>query len=123
MESSTPGIDRARTQTGALLRRINAARAELATERFTYTSPDGLVRATVDGNGALMGITLADGALRTAGLGSQLVTAVNTARRAATLDSRDRLASVIGGKRADALIGSSEYDSGLDGVSSEGSDD
>ncbi|MBK1784496.1 YbaB/EbfC family nucleoid-associated protein [Prauserella cavernicola] len=125
MERSTSGVERARTQLGALVRRTGDARDELAAERFSYTSPDRLVTATVDGTGALVGLTIAEGTLHmgesvTDDLGSLLVTAVNTARRGATLDSRDRLASVIGGKRADALVGASEYDALLGDVEQHG---
>ncbi len=81
--------------------KLNQARkltAELAGHRYEAWSPRQAARATVDGNGQLLGLQIADGALRgphPAGVGPEIVAAVAAARALAGGEQIRRLRAVF----------------------------
>jgi YbaB/EbfC DNA-binding family len=84
-----------------LAEKLNQAReltAELAEHRFEEWSPRQAARATVDGNGQLLSLHIADGALggpRAAGVGPEIVAAVAAARALAGGEQIRRLRAVF----------------------------
>jgi hypothetical protein len=80
---------------------LNQAReltAELAEHRFEGRSPRQAARATVDGNGQLLGLRIADGAFRgphPADVGPEIVAAVAAARAQAGGEQIRRLRAVF----------------------------
>ncbi|GAA4529386.1 YbaB/EbfC family nucleoid-associated protein [Amycolatopsis samaneae] len=72
--------------------------AELARSRFSGRSADGVATAMVTGQGRLVGLTIADHALRGAhpqAVGPAVVEAVNAARRAAAAVGGPKLSAVL----------------------------
>jgi DNA-binding protein YbaB len=87
-------MDHTRMRPRADAREVFAAiREHLGDRRFTGRSSDATVSATVDGSGALRGLSIADVVFRGAfpeRAGPEIVAAVRAARRAAE-ETRDRL--------------------------------
>jgi DNA-binding protein YbaB len=80
------------------LNQANELTAELAGHRFEGWSPRQAARATVDGNGQLLGLHIADGALRgphPASVGPEIVAAVAAARTQAGGEQIRRLRAVF----------------------------
>lgn len=112
-------LHKAQSDVQELSNRLNAAKTELAKRQASYENADRSVQAVVRGDGSVIRLRIAPGTLRkgaavTSRLGAELVTAINCARRKATLESKDLLISAVGDEpTVDNLIGSSSYDAAL----------
>jgi hypothetical protein len=78
-------MDRLEAAVAARLDRLRALSADMAAIRERHSSPDGLITVAVDGNGALLELTLAPGiaALTPSGFERAVVDTAMSAARAA----------------------------------------
>jgi DNA-binding protein YbaB len=87
-----------RRRSSLITERLRELDRELAQRRLRASSNDQRITVTVDGNGTLVGIDIADSAVRRSHphlIGPAVVTTVAAARAAASRDSESRTRDII----------------------------
>ncbi|WP_424188612.1 YbaB/EbfC family nucleoid-associated protein [Actinokineospora sp. G85] len=100
LSSEIVELERLKAEIDARLDQVRTATNDLAQQSFPARSDRGNVRAVVDGQGSLLDLGIADGALsrpHPASLGGEVVEAVTAARARASEAHRERFHQILPG--------------------------